>query len=43
MLLIDQEATLAAIPNLLRSDADVRRKAFAALRQMLSAAGEPPA
>ncbi|MBR1267099.1 DUF3141 domain-containing protein [Bradyrhizobium sp. AUGA SZCCT0222] len=40
MLLIDQEATLAAIPELLPSNADVRRKAFAALRQVLSAAGE---
>jgi hypothetical protein len=40
MLLIDREATLAAIPDLLPSDADVRRKAFAALRQVLSAAGE---
>jgi hypothetical protein len=40
MLLIDQEATLAAIPNLLPSDADVCRKAFAALRQVLSAVGE---
>jgi hypothetical protein len=40
MLLIDQEATLAAIPDLLPSNADLRRKAFAALRQVLSAAGE---
>jgi hypothetical protein len=41
MLLIDQEATLAAIPGLLPSGKDVRRKAFAALRQVLSARGEP--
>ena len=40
MLLIDQEATLAAIPDLLPRDREVRRKAFAALRRVLSAAGE---
>ncbi len=40
MLLIDQEATLAAIPDLLPSDAGARRKGFAALRQVLSARGE---
>ena len=40
MLLIDQEATLGAIPDLLPSDRDVRRKAFAALHRVLSAAGE---
>ena len=40
MLLIDQEATLAAIPDLLPSGKDVRRKAFAALRQVLRARGE---
>ena len=40
MLLIDQEATLSAIPGLLPSDADERRRAFASLRQVLSTAGE---
>jgi hypothetical protein len=40
MLLIDQDATLAAIPALLPADTDVRRKAFAALRQVISADGE---
>jgi Protein of unknown function (DUF3141) len=40
MLLIDQEATLAAIPALLPSDRELRRKGFAALRQVLSARGE---
>jgi hypothetical protein len=40
MLLIDQDATLAAIPDLLPADADVRRKAFAALRQVIAAVGE---
>ena len=40
MLLIDQEATLAAIPDLLPRDREVRRKAFAALGRVLSAAGE---
>ncbi len=40
MLLIDQEATLTAIPDLLPSDAGVRRKAFASLHEVLSASGE---
>jgi Protein of unknown function (DUF3141) len=40
MLLLDEEATLNAIPDLLPSDRDLRRKALAALRQVLSASGE---
>jgi hypothetical protein len=40
MLLIDEEAALAAIPDLLPADAALRRKAFAALPEVLSAAGE---
>jgi hypothetical protein len=40
MLLIDEEATLAAIPQLLPAGKELRRKAFAALRQVLSASGE---
>jgi hypothetical protein len=40
MLLIDQEATLGAIPELLPSNVQVRRKAFAALCEILSARGE---
>jgi hypothetical protein len=40
MLLIDQEATLAAIPSLLPADAAQRRKAFSALREVLSARGD---
>jgi Protein of unknown function (DUF3141) len=40
MLLIDEEATLAAIPVLMPSDRELRRKGFAALRQVLSARGE---
>ena len=40
MLLIDQEATLNAIPDLLPSDREQRRKAFATLQQVLSAGGE---
>ena len=40
MLLIDQEATLATIPDLLPRDREVRRKAFAALGRVLRAAGE---
>ncbi|MFL5069421.1 MAG: DUF3141 domain-containing protein [Xanthobacteraceae bacterium] len=40
MLLLDEEATLNAIPDLLPSDRDLRRKALAALRQVLSASRE---
>jgi hypothetical protein len=39
MLIIDQEAALAAIPDLLPSDPHARRKAFATLREVLSAGG----
>ena len=39
MLLIDQEATLAAIPDLLPPDRELRRKALAVLQQVLSARG----
>jgi pimeloyl-ACP methyl ester carboxylesterase len=37
MLLLDQEAALAAIPKLLPDSADERRAAFAAIREVLSA------
>jgi len=40
MLLIDQEAALAAIPALLPPEADLRRKAFNAITKVLSAPGE---
>jgi hypothetical protein len=40
MLLIDQEAALAAIPDLLPKDKELRRKAFVTLREVLSAPGE---
>ena len=40
MLLIDQEATLQAIPDLLPADLDERRKGLAALHEVLSARGE---
>ncbi len=40
MLLLDEEATLGAIPDLLPADAQLRRKAFAALGEILSARGE---
>jgi len=40
MLLIDPEAALAAIPALLPSDLEARRKGLAAVREVLSAAGE---
>jgi Protein of unknown function (DUF3141) len=41
MLLIDEDAALAAIPALLPKDAGERRAAFGLLREILSAAGEP--
>jgi hypothetical protein len=40
MLLIDQEAALAAIPSMLPPEADTRRKAFALIDELLSARGE---
>ena len=40
MLLLDQEAALAAIPKLLPDNADERRAAFAAIREVLSASAE---
>ena len=40
MLLLDQEAALAAIPKLLPDDANARRAAFAAMREVLSASAE---
>jgi pimeloyl-ACP methyl ester carboxylesterase len=40
MLLMDQEATLQAIPNLLPADLDARRKGLAALHEVLSARGD---
>jgi hypothetical protein len=40
MLLLDQEASLAAIPKMLPSDMSARRAAFAAIHDVLSAARE---
>jgi len=40
MLMIDEKAALAAIPGLLPSDERERRKAFALLREVLSAGGD---
>ncbi|MGZ3289689.1 MAG: DUF3141 domain-containing protein, partial [Xanthobacteraceae bacterium] len=40
LLLLDPEATLAAIPKLLPADVSERRKGLAAIRNVLSAAGE---
>ena len=40
LLLLDPEATLAAIPKLLPTDLGERRKGLAAIRNVLSAAGE---
>ncbi|OKO89017.1 hypothetical protein AC629_07580 [Bradyrhizobium sp. NAS80.1] len=40
MLLLDQEAALAAIPAMLPHDMGARRAVFAAIREVLSAAGE---
>src|SRR5258706_12549256 len=40
MLLLDQERALAAIPKLLPDNANDRRAAFAAIREVLSAGAE---
>jgi pimeloyl-ACP methyl ester carboxylesterase len=40
ILLIDQEAALAAIPSMLPSDAETREKAFDLIRQIMNARGE---
>jgi hypothetical protein len=40
MLLIDPEATLAAIPALLPPEAEARRNGFAVIREVLGASGE---
>jgi pimeloyl-ACP methyl ester carboxylesterase len=40
ILLLDQEAALAAIPKLLPEDVDQRRRILAAMREVLSASGE---
>ena len=40
MLLIDQEAALAAIPSMLPPDAETRLKAFDLIKQVLGARGE---
>lgn len=40
LLLLDPEATLAAIPSLLPASTDERQRALGAIRQVLSAAGE---
>jgi hypothetical protein len=40
MLLIDQEGALRAIPAMLPSDAEERRKAFDLIKQVLGARGE---
>ena len=40
MLLIDQEAALAAIPAMLPSDAEARQKAFSLIKEVLGARGD---
>src|SRR5262249_36936714 len=40
MLLLDQEASLAAIPDMLPPDMERRRAVLAAIREVLAAAGE---
>jgi hypothetical protein len=40
ILLVDTEAALAALPSMLPADADMRRKAFDLIKQVLSARGE---
>jgi hypothetical protein len=39
LLLIDTEAALAAIPSMLPDDAELRRKAFDLIKQVMSARG----
>jgi hypothetical protein len=39
ILLVDQEAALGALPTMLPTDADARRKAFDLIKQILSASG----
>jgi pimeloyl-ACP methyl ester carboxylesterase len=40
MLLIDEQAALAAIPSMLPADADARREAFDVVKQVMGALGE---
>jgi hypothetical protein len=40
ILLVDTEAALAALPSMLPPDADIRRKAFDLIRQIMNARGE---
>jgi len=40
MLLLDQEAALAAIPKMLPTDMEARRAVYTSIREVLSAAGE---
>ena len=40
MLLIDQDAALAAIPEMLPTDLDTRRKAFSLIKEVMDARGE---
>jgi hypothetical protein len=40
MLVLDQDASLAAIPKMLPQDTELRRRAFSAIRDVLSAAGD---
>ena len=42
MLLIDQDAALAAIPGMLPDDSDRRRNALATMREILSVSGQIP-
>jgi hypothetical protein len=39
MLLIDKDASLAAIPSMLASDAETRSKAFDLIREVMAAVG----
>jgi hypothetical protein len=40
MLVLDQDASLAAIPKMLPQDLELRRRGYAAIRDVLSAAGD---
>jgi hypothetical protein len=41
MLLIDEEASLAAIPSMLPSEAETRSQAFDVVKEVMAAVGKP--
>ena len=41
MLLIDKDASLAALPSMLPAEAETRREAFNVIKEVMAACGEP--